>query len=77
MLIPQINIGIKMKYIAENVKFNASTEEISAIKIALALLVNVSLTKENADNYLNSLRYVNIPELSKLADEIEQLKQPS
>lgn len=66
-----------MKYIAENVKFNASTEEISAIKIALALLVNVSLTKENADNYLNSLRYVNIPELSKLADEIEQLKQPS
>ncbi|HDS6844984.1 TPA: hypothetical protein QH023_003742 [Morganella morganii subsp. morganii] len=61
-----------MKYSVDNVKMNASTEEITAIKLAIAVM---AWTRGEIDgnNIVATLRSINLPEVKKLADEIDQL----
>ncbi|MEM8100180.1 hypothetical protein [Morganella morganii] len=61
-----------MKYSVDNVKINGSTEEIAAIKIAIAVMAWTS-GESNGNNLVSTLRAINLPEVNKLADEIDQL----
>ncbi len=61
-----------MGYSVNNVKMNGSSDEITAIKLAIAVMA-WTRGEEDGNNIVSTLRSINVPEVQKFADEIDQL----
>lgn len=64
-----------MSYEVKNTVISGS-DEVIALKLALSLLANKLLSKNDVEDLAKQLRNTQIQQCILLADEIEQFKQP-